>query len=1154
MMTTPSSRRVQNSRNNPPVADKNKITVYENSTDTPLGITAPTDPDGDPLTIRVIGLPRLGTVTKADGTEVKRRDKLTSEELVGLEYDAPNNYNGKGNAGGFFYFVNDGTSNRLGSTRITINPLPEDFKPGEVIVKLKDVDNKTSSKKIESFRDNLDIEVISTIEGIGVELWKLPNSTNVQEFVEEYSSRPEFDIQPNFTNTKLFTPNHPDDPDYNVLEGSSPPGLGRLWGLNNKGQTGGTDDADINAPEAWGFTTTPVVSPTVNSTVRVAVIDTGVDVNHPDLTGNLNLDLAANTIFGDDPEDVTDNHGHGTHVAGIIGAVGNNQTGVVGVNWDVEIVPIKAFDDIDGDGVPEATDMAILEAINYAINVAKVDIINASWGKLPDNDNDDNDDIAELWKNVIDNDTDDESQPPPSPPPLFVAAAGNQGVDIDDPENAVYPASIDSQNIISVAATDHDDNLSSFSNFGASVDLAAPGGSDIPGNGPGSSTDPRNIYSTLPNNDYGYSAGTSAAAAYVSGAAALMLGTRRARNEKTGQPDLSTLQLEEKLRNAITPINGLPTATGGRLNLYNGIDQEGIGWGDVHFTTFDGRKYDLQSFGDFIMAETARNDDDWVVQTRQQPWAKNSSVAVNTAFATRVDGKTVVFNQKFPNNRLQVGGVDFPLASGETKNIGDSKIERDGNKYTITYAGNDGIIDVDDAKLTAFDNGDHINIHISDFATMQGLLGNNDGNPNNDFALSDDTQKSNNVTAKTIHQEHGEYWRVPSEDKEQKGDRKSLFEDSAEVIGIPKRFLTLDGFPKNDVAAVNAKVKKAGITDKDRADAVAFDLLATEDETFLTSAVEFFKSVDEANNPDVQAPVQFDFNADGVADILWREEKGRRARSDIWFMNDDGTLNKSTPLVNYYSRWDVAGVGDFNADGVADILWRHKKYGFNYIWLMNDEGTFNSRLHIKRLSSSWNVEGVADFNGDGVEDIFWRNKSQNQIWFMNDEGKVNNRASLDSLGTSWDVAGVGDFNGDGVEDILLRDTKGSNEIWFMNDQGEVDNRDRLSRLSSRWDVAGVGDFNSDGVEDILWRDTKGSNQIWLMNDQGKVQSSVDPGSYDSAWDVAGVAEFNGDGVADILWRDENNGSNRIWLMNNDGTRNQIVDPGSLGSTWDVVGM
>ena len=377
MITT---KKVQNPRNNPPVADRNKITVYENSTDTPLGITAPTDPDGDPLTIRVIGLPRLGTVTKADGTEVKRGDNFPSEELLGLEYDAPNNYNGKGNAGGFFYFVNDGTSNRLGSTRITINPLPEDYKPGEVIVKLNDVDNKKSSKKIESFRDNLDIEVISTIEGIGVELWKLPNSTNVQEFVEEYSSRPEFDIQPNFTNTKLFTL-HPNDPDYNGPGVPPYDGLGRLWGLNNKGQTGGTNDADINAPEAWGFKTTPevsVVSPTENSTVRVAVIDTGVDVSHPDLTGNLNLSLATNKIFKDtinyNTNNVTDNHGHGTHVAGIIGAVGNNNTGVVGVNWDVEIVPIKAFDDIDGDGVAEATDMAILEAINYAINVAKVDI------------------------------------------------------------------------------------------------------------------------------------------------------------------------------------------------------------------------------------------------------------------------------------------------------------------------------------------------------------------------------------------------------------------------------------------------------------------------------------------------------------------------------------------------------------------------------------------------------------------------------------------------------------------------------------------------------------------------------------------------------------------------------------------------------------
>ena len=590
---------------------------------------------------------------------------------------------------------------------------------------------------------------------------------------------------------------------------------------------------------------------------------------------------------------------------------------------------------------------------------------------------------------------------------------------------------------------------------------------------------------------------------------------------------------------------------------------------------------------------------------------------------------------------------------------------------------------------------------------MQGLLGNNDGNPNNDFALRDGTQLPNNLTVRQIHQQYGESWRVK--------EGESLFKNPATVIDLPEKFISLDDFPQDEVAAAKAKVKKAGITDENRVNAVAFDLLATEDESFLNSAVEMFNSLDgnsaptdikldnntidenvtpgatvgklsttdpdnedsftyalvegvgdrdnagfnvdgdqlkingspdyetqssysirvkttdgkgasyeeqltiNVNDLDDKAPtaatftptdnatdiaigtslvINFDENIQaGTGNIIIKQfsdnsvvETINVTSSLVSISNNTLTINPTADLAErtkYYveveadaiqdtsgnnylgiknnSTWNFTTINnspvqfDFNGDGVADILWRKKidspANAENQIWFMNDDGTVNNSAPLKSNYSTWGVAGVGDFNADQVPDILWRNKyKRNEIWFMNDDGTFNSRTRLKRRGSNWSVGGVADFNADQATDILWRNKYGYNEIWFMNDEGALNHRARSLGPDSSWDVAGVGDFNADGVEDILWRDTKGSNQIWLMNDQGKVQSSVGPGSSDSAWDVAGVAEFNGDGVADILWRDENNGSNRIWLMNNDSTRNQIVDPGSLGSTWDVVGM
>jgi subtilisin family serine protease len=320
--------------------------------------------------------------------------------------------------------------------------------------------------------------------------------------------------------------------DISIQQTPSDPEFNQLWGLNNTGQTGGTSDADIDAAEAWDVQKG-------SKNVVVAVIDSGVDYKHQDLTPNIwkntgetagdGIDNDGNGYkddvrgydFINKDNDPMDDNSHGTHVAGTIGAVGNNKIGVVGVSQNVSIMPLKAF----GSNGRSSID-SITKAINYATqNGAKV--INASFGDFVG---------SSAWKDAI-ADANKKGV-------LFVAAAGNQGKNNDN--DPYYPANYDLPNIITVAATNDRDQLARFSNYGkTSVDLGSPG---------------ENILSTVPGNQYGLQSGTSMAAPHVAGAAALLL----AQN-----PKLSVTQLKDSLMKTTDPLTALngKTVSGGRLNI-----------------------------------------------------------------------------------------------------------------------------------------------------------------------------------------------------------------------------------------------------------------------------------------------------------------------------------------------------------------------------------------------------------------------------------------------------------------------------------------------------------------------------------------------------------------------------------------------------------
>ncbi|MEM9541392.1 MAG: S8 family serine peptidase [Cyanobacteria bacterium P01_E01_bin.42] len=431
-----------------------------------------------------------------------------------------------------------------------ISPLPVDpetgveYKPGELLVKLAaDIKDSDIQELIEHY-DAIDIERLipdTASSDSPLHQWRLLTfepETNVLEIRDEMLAFG--DIEASEVNAVRPLTWQPNDTDFE-----------HLWALNNTGQNGGTSDADIDATEAWDIQRG-------SKDIVVAVIDTGVDYNHEDFNGNMwrNLgEIAGNGIdddgngyvddiygydFGNNDADPMDEilplvffgNGHGTHVAGIIGAAGDNDLGVVGVSPNVSLMALGVRNNVDSmnSGKSVLSVAAISESIRYAVDNG-ANIINASLGGQ---------DYSQLEYDAISYANDNGV--------LLVASAGNASADND--LTNVYPANYNLPNIISVAATDDKDNLAYLSNFGANtVELAAPG---------------TQKFSTMPGNNYEGKDGTSMAAPYVTGAAALLLAENK---------DLSHIEMKNILLQTSEKLNSLDnkTVSEGRLNLYNAV-------------------------------------------------------------------------------------------------------------------------------------------------------------------------------------------------------------------------------------------------------------------------------------------------------------------------------------------------------------------------------------------------------------------------------------------------------------------------------------------------------------------------------------------------------------------------------------------------------
>jgi hypothetical protein len=293
-----------------------------------------------------------------------------------------------------------------------------------------------------------------------------------------------------------------------------------------------------------------------------------------------------------------------------------------------------------------------------------------------------------------------------------------------------------------------------------------------------------------------------------------------------------------------------------------------------------------------------------------------------------------------------------------------------------------------------------------------------------------------------------------------------------------------------------------------------------------------------------------DFNGDCKSDILWRNTSTEQVY--IWLMNGATFFSNGSPGTPT-SDWVIQSVGDFNGDGYADILWRNSTTGQVYIWLMNGTTlTSSGNLGTTTITSDWSIAGVGDFNGDGKADIVWQNSTTGQIyiWLMNGT-TIAGGGSVAYVSSGWNIAGIGDFNGDGKADILWRNsTTGQVYIWLMNGT-TIASGASVGYISSDWSIQGVGDFDGDGKSDILWRNsTTGQVYLWLMNGT-TFASNGSPGSPTSDWVIQGVGDFNGDGKADILWRNSTTEQVYIWLMNGT-TIASNGSPGSPAAVWQIA--
>ncbi len=870
------------------------------------------------------------------------------------------------------------------------------------------------------------------------------------------------------------------------------------WHLNNTGQTGGTAGVDANVEDAWDTV--------LGDGVVIGIVDDGVQYTHPDLSSQYQANLSFD--FLDNDSDASPGSGadaHGTSVAGIAAASGNNNIGVSGAAPNADIAGLRLV----GAGM---TDLKESQTLSYKSQ--DIDIYNNSWGPFDDGTLGPAGPLTlAALENGVNSGRDGLGN-------IYLWAAGN-GLGAND--NVNYDGYANSRYTIAISAIDHNGEQSGYSEPGAPIIVAAHSSGDGVGTVTTDLLGSQGYNGITGNRDYTNDfGGTSSATPLAAGVVALMLDA----NSNLSWRDVQHILVDTASQNDSSDGDWVTNGAGHLVNHkygFGAIDASAAVSTALSWTNVD--------------SEETTSGQATVGQTIPDNNATGISSTISITDDLTIEWVEVVFDA----DHTYRGDLEVTLTSPDgTESILAETHGDSGNNYNnwvFSSARHWDESSLGDWTLTVADQagqdvGTWNNWQLNVYGTGTTVGGSDDNYEENDDISSayypgfdwEDTWLSS-IDGEGIANDDD--WYDIDVDP---GDERLLveleFSHAAGDIDLElydsNGTLLDSSISVTDNESIDYNVASAGVY------YLRVYPYSGSDNTYDLWWDDTSFNLNTVDN---------DFDGDGQADIHWRNG----SQNKIWLMDGTTRLAQSN-IDSLDSSWIAEGNGDFNRDGKADLLYRNGSQ--NEIWEL-DGTTVVETYQIDSLDSNWSVAGIGDTDGDGDEDILWRNGSSNQIWEIENFNVVNT-VNLPNFNSAWEVVGTGDTDGDGDTDILWR--KGNaNRIWEIEDNSRQ-SVINIGGYNTNWSVSGLGDTDGDGDDDIVWR--KGNaNRIWELENNNRV-SNLNLGGFNSAWQVEDVEDYDGDGDDDILFR--NGSKNKIWQIENN-SRVSNTSTNSLNSAWELIG-